>query len=144
MNFIQWLGVKVPKDIQDDILCATSPVERSIEILCQHLESILQECASLNIPLGINCESVSIFKAEIDGVHELFRRLQGILLTHRGSPWTVTWMDVVPPPNTYDDENSETDNTAVSPLQAALAGAIVGGVLVAGGVVLGTNRKLLR
>ena len=93
MNFIKWLGVKVPPDVEQSILEADRPADKSIEVLCEHLTKILQECSGLGIPLGISCESVSIFKVEIDAVHELFRRLQRILLDTRGSPWKVVWVD---------------------------------------------------
>jgi hypothetical protein len=93
MNFIKWLGVKVPEDVERSILEAERPADKSIEVLCDHLKKILQECSGLGIPLGVSCESVSIFKVEIDAVHELFRRLQRILLDTRGSPWKVVWVD---------------------------------------------------
>lgn len=97
MNFIKWLGVKVPPEAEEEILGAERPVDKSIDFLCDVLRRILAETAGVNVPLGVSCESVSIFKSEIDGVHELFRRLQCILLDSRGSPWKVSWIEVMPP-----------------------------------------------
>ena len=98
MNFVKWLGVKVPPEAESSILEAEKPVDASVEFLCGVLRTILSECVGVGVPLGISCESVSIYKAEIDGVHELFRKLQEILLDARGSPWKVQWVEVVGPP----------------------------------------------
>jgi len=143
MNFLKWLGVRVPQDVESSILEAEQPVEKSIQILCEHLTRILQECGHLGVPLGISCESVSIFKAEIDGVHELFRRLQSILMDHRGSPWKIQWVDV---PLSSKNNNEDEDGVVVpkgrlSPETAALMGAVTGGALVAAGVWLGGSRR---
>jgi hypothetical protein len=109
------------------------------------LRTILNECGTLGIPLGISCESVSIFKAEIDGVHELFRRLQSILLDHRGSPWKVQWVDI---PLTFPKANkTEKDKEGALAKKmhpeavASLMGAVTGGALVALGVLLNRSRK---
>ena len=166
MKFIKWLGVNVPSTIECSILQADKPIDKSIEILCHHLRTILKECVGCNIPLGINCESVSIYKSEIDGCHELFKQLQSILLDSRNSPWIVQWVDC----NIFnsslllssssqqtlkqqqkrrllalqnDDGRKHDDddrrNDALKLLQASLIGAILGGTLVAVGVILGTG-----
>ena len=43
------------------------------------------------VPLGINVESVSGYRDEIDATHNLFRSLQSIMLNHQGTPWVVRW-----------------------------------------------------
>lgn len=151
MNFLKWLGVRVPSEVEDQILQAESPVEASIQVLCQHLQTILSECAGIGVPLGISCESVSIYKAEIDGVHELFRRLQSILMDHRGSPWKVQWVEV-PLVSQYakasivngtKEEDSKKDGSdslsmvSSSPVIPLLIGAVTGGTLVAMGAIVG-------
>jgi hypothetical protein len=152
IQFIQWLGVKVPPDAEKMILEADKPVDASVELCCDILTTILSECAGVGVPLGISCESISIYKAEIDGVHELFKRLQGILLDARGSPWKVQWVEVMPPLlGDKDEEARDTTCTqCVSTLRgdyyypvvgASLAGVVVGGMLVAAGVVLGDRRN---
>ena len=52
----------VPKDIEDRILNAPVPVDESIKILCELLTKILAETAGSGVPIGINVESLSIFK----------------------------------------------------------------------------------
>lgn len=98
MNFVKWLGVSVPVEAEERILSAgkdegdhAGRVDASVTFLCEVLATILEETAGCGVPLGISCESVSIFKSEIDGVHTLFRKLQKSLLDTRGTPWKVQW-----------------------------------------------------
>jgi len=76
MTFIKWLGMNVPSDVEERIFKSESPVKESIVLLSEVLTTILSRTAGLGIPLGINVESLSIFREEIDGAHELFQRLQ--------------------------------------------------------------------
>ncbi|KAL7550758.1 hypothetical protein ACHAWF_013974 [Thalassiosira exigua] len=150
MNFIKWLGVRVPEQAEEQILGAEKPAEKSIDFLCGVLRNILAECSGVGIPLGISCESVSIFKSEIDGVHELFRRLQCLLLDSRGSPWKVSWVEVMPPVGedcgTCDDENGTKQMNVMEQQQYALAkvgfmGVAIGGMAVAAGVSLASKKR---
>lgn len=146
MNFIKWLGVRVPAETEELILSAEKPIERSIEYLCDVLREILSECSGIGVPLGISCESVSIFKSEIDGVHELFRRLQTILLDSRGSPWKVQWLEVMPPAGQIEDDN-EGDNAALikfdpsERVRTLLLGIAVGAATVSLGAIIGGKGK---
>lgn len=150
IQFMKWLGVKIPPHTKKHILEAGKPVDASVELCCDILRTILSECVGVGVPLGINCESVSIFKAEIDGVHELFRRLQEILLDARGSPWKVQWVEVMPPFQCALDKKDETTDTMqdvssrgdYAVVGASLVGAVVGGMLVATGVLLGDRRHM--
>ena len=45
------------------------------------------------MPLGVSVESVSIFRKEIDAVHELDGGTQAIALDKRGIKWRVVWED---------------------------------------------------
>jgi hypothetical protein len=51
-------------------------VAESIMILKDVLINILQGTSNSGVPLGLNVESLSIFKEEINGAHELFQVLQ--------------------------------------------------------------------
>lgn len=156
MNFVKWLGVRVPPATERHILEADKPVDASVELLCGILKTVLAECSGVGVPLGISCESVSIYKAEIDAVHELFRRLQGILLHGRGTPWKVMWIDVVRPPcedrRTNREEEQDTRSVAAvrterpSPpvVKAGIYGAVLGAALVSLGVTLGTAKRHIR
>ena len=91
MSFIKWLGMDVPQDVEDRILKAEQPVAESVVLLCELLTEILEQTAGSGVPIGLNVESLSIFKEEIDAAHDLFQKLQCILLNSRGSPWAVKW-----------------------------------------------------
>lgn len=91
MEFIKWLGMTVPPQVEERIFSSPNPAEESILVLCETLNEILQNTSGTGVPLGINVESLSIYKEEIDAAHVLFQRLQAILLNHRGSPWSVKW-----------------------------------------------------
>lgn len=158
MTFVKWLGVRVPPDTESQILTADKPVDASVELLCGMLKTILLECAGARVPLGISCESVSIYKSEIDAVHELFRRLQDILLTSRGTPWVVQWVEVMPPAGVVATNPASIKNnwklaalpTSVAPENAQMSvvkyglyGAMVGAGLLALGVMLGSSGDFL-
>lgn len=76
MHFIKWLGMHVPEEVESRIFAAENPVQESIAILCEILQKVLQGTARSGVPLGINVESLSIFKDEIDASHVLFQKLQ--------------------------------------------------------------------
>lgn len=76
MTFIKWLGMHVPEEVQQRILTAENPVKESMDVLCEILKEVLLHTGGSGVPLGINVESLSIFKEEIDGAHELFQKLQ--------------------------------------------------------------------
>ena len=79
MAFLRWLGVNLPPETARAILGAASPLSKSIEICCDNLRRILAHDYVREIPLGINVESVSINKDEIDASVDLFHALSGVL-----------------------------------------------------------------
>jgi hypothetical protein len=76
MTFIKWLGMFVPSEVETRILESPNPVSESIKVLSEILTEILAKTRGLGVPLGVNVESLSIFKEEIDAAHELFQKLQ--------------------------------------------------------------------
>ena len=73
MQFIKWLGIKVPPDVEARIVSKAEEskevaVAESIAICCEALASILERSRDFGVPLGVNVESVSGFREEIDGV----------------------------------------------------------------------------
>lgn len=161
MSFIKWLGMAVPADVEARIMSAASPVAESINLLCELLTTVLQATHSTGIPIGINVESLSIFKEEIDAAAELFQRLQAILLHSSGSPWAVRWFFVdrplrpvpseeemlrhllarLPPPQGEDKEvpNSAVIASSSSSSSVGLV-AMLSSVLVAGYLLGRANR----
>lgn len=79
MAFMKWLGIDVPPDTERAILGAADPLAQSIAICRDNLRRILDEPYVNRIPLGINVESVSINRDEIDASVELFDTLSVVL-----------------------------------------------------------------
>jgi hypothetical protein len=79
MAFLNWLGVRISPETARAILGAASPLAKSIEICRDNLRRILEQPYAREIPLGINVESVSINKDEIDVSVDLFHTLSEII-----------------------------------------------------------------
>lgn len=79
MEFMQWLGIKITPQTANAILGASNPLGKSIEICCDNLRRILDQPYVDTLPLGVNVESVSIHKDEIDASVDLFHALQEVV-----------------------------------------------------------------
>src|SRR5437867_402552 len=79
LAFLRWLGVTVAPDTERAILGAADPLAKSIEICRDNLRRILDEPYAGEIPLGVNVESVSINRDEIDASIDLFHALREAL-----------------------------------------------------------------
>jgi hypothetical protein len=79
LAFIRWLGVNVAPDTERAILGAANPLAKSIEICRDNLRRILDGAYAAHIPLGINVESVSINRDEIDASIDLFHALKEVM-----------------------------------------------------------------
>lgn len=79
MAFIKWLGVRITPECERSILSAPNPLAKSIAICCENLRHILEQDYYGQIPLGINVESVSINRDEIEATVELFHQLSEVL-----------------------------------------------------------------
>jgi hypothetical protein len=79
LAFLRWLGVNVAPETERAILGASSPLAKSIEICRDNLRRILEQPYASKLPLGINVESVSINRDEIDASIDLFHALREVL-----------------------------------------------------------------
>ena len=79
MQFLRWLGVNLPRDTAAAILGAGRPLAKSIDICRDNLRRILDQPYAGKIPLGINVESVSIHRDEIDASIDLFHALREVM-----------------------------------------------------------------
>ena len=79
LAFMNWLGISVPKTTQFRMLSATDVLAESVHVCCENFEKILQHCAYLDLPLGLNIESLTNRKQEIDASVQLFRMLKSRL-----------------------------------------------------------------
>lgn len=79
LAFLRWLGVNVSAETERAILGAASPLAQSIEICRDNLRRILDGAYASHVPLGINVESVSINRDEIDASVDLFHALREVM-----------------------------------------------------------------
>jgi hypothetical protein len=79
MQFLRWLGVRIPDATAQDILNNSNPLKRSVEVCRDNLRRILDGQYGDDIPLGVSVESVSINRDEIDASIELFHALREAL-----------------------------------------------------------------
>lgn len=79
LAFMQWLGIAFPRWLENELRHAADPLTTSIA-LCERICAEAWEYArAKGIPLGVNVESVSIRKAEIDAATELLHRLRRVI-----------------------------------------------------------------
>ena len=83
LAFLRWLGVRLPPETERAILGAANPLAKSIEVCRENLRRILAHDYARSIPLGVNVESVSINRDEIDASVELFHALAEVLAERR-------------------------------------------------------------
>ena len=79
LAFLRWLGVNVAPETEREILGAAQPLAQSIRICRDNLRRILDGKYAAHIPLGVNVESVSINRDEIDASVDLFHALGEVL-----------------------------------------------------------------
>jgi 5,10-methylenetetrahydrofolate reductase len=79
LEFLRWLGVDVPRWIENDLRHATNPLAASLEQAATTAAELIDFCRRLDVPFGINVESVSIRREEIEASVELARQLAGHL-----------------------------------------------------------------
>jgi 5,10-methylenetetrahydrofolate reductase len=76
LEFIEWLGVNVPEATSLRILNSENPLYESIRICTNSLQQILDAVIPYNLPLGLNIESLTNRKEEIDGSILLYKLLR--------------------------------------------------------------------
>lgn len=79
LAFMQWLGISFPRWLENDLRQSQDPLAKSVA-LCERIFAEVWEYArEKKIPVGINVESVSVRKVEIDASVELLQRLRSCI-----------------------------------------------------------------
>jgi hypothetical protein len=76
LEFLGWLGVDVPRWIQNDLRHADDTLRASYEHALGAARELIGYCRRLGVPFGLNIESVSNRRAEIEASVELARQLE--------------------------------------------------------------------
>ena len=79
LEFLRWLGVDVPRWIENELLHADDTLEASFEYALAASRELITYCRRLGVPFGLNIESVSIRRAEIEASVNLAAALRGEL-----------------------------------------------------------------
>lgn len=75
LEFLGWLGVDVPRWIQNDLRHADDTLQASYEHALGAAHELIGYCRRMGVPFGINVESVSIRLAEIEASVELAQEI---------------------------------------------------------------------
>lgn len=88
LEFLRWLGVDVPRWIENDVRHSADPLAASIEQAEATAAELIDFCGRLQVPVGLNVESVSIRREEIEAAVDLAARLANTLRRIGPSPTT--------------------------------------------------------
>jgi hypothetical protein len=79
LALLKWLGIAVPRWLENELLDARDTLETSLRLAEDVADDVLDFAHERQIPVGINVESVSIRKEEIDAATALFTGLRARL-----------------------------------------------------------------
>jgi 5,10-methylenetetrahydrofolate reductase len=75
LEFLRWLGVDVPRWIENDLRHAADTLEASYRLALGTASDLMTYCRGLGVPFGINVESVSNRRIEIETAVRLAERI---------------------------------------------------------------------
>lgn len=79
LEFLRWLGIDVPRWIENDLRHADDTLDASIKQAENTAIELMAFCRRLSVPFGVNVESVSIRRVEVEASVRLAERLLGHL-----------------------------------------------------------------
>lgn len=79
LEFLRWLGIDVPRWIENGLKNATDTLQASYELALAAASDLVAFCRRLGVPFGINVESVSIRRVEIEMAVRLAQQLRADL-----------------------------------------------------------------
>ncbi|GHJ43545.1 hypothetical protein Cs7R123_08870 [Catellatospora sp. TT07R-123] len=79
LSFLKWLGVGIPRWLENALLHAPDPLAESYEYCLGAARELAAFCRRLGMPFGFNVESVSIRKVEIEASTALAAEVRTLL-----------------------------------------------------------------
>ena len=76
LEFLKWLGVSIPKWVENDLLNTGDILQKSFDISYRIYQELHDFAREKNIPVGFNIESVSIKKDEIEASVQLLKKVR--------------------------------------------------------------------
>lgn len=75
LAFMKWLGIGIPRWLENDLLHSHDILEQSIELSARNWAQLHEFASAKGIPVGCNVESVAVRKAEVEASLELLNRV---------------------------------------------------------------------
>lgn len=82
MSFMQWLGISIPRWMENELLHAQDILAQSLDYAWQNWKTLQVYAQSKGLPVGVNIESVAVRKVEVEASIALLARV----LNDRNSP----------------------------------------------------------
>jgi hypothetical protein len=79
LAFMKWLGIHFPRWLENELRFASDPLETSLKLCERVFAEAWAYAKSKGLPLGVNVESVSVRKVEIDASLELLKTLRRVM-----------------------------------------------------------------
>ena len=79
LEFMKWLGVSIPRWLENELLHSRDILDRSIHFCLQAFEELFQFGMEKGIPIGCNVESVSVKKVEIEASIQLAKDISDLM-----------------------------------------------------------------
>lgn len=79
LAFMKWLGISFPRWLENDLRFSPNPLATSVALAERIFAEVWDYARGKGIPLGVNVESVSIRKVEIEASIDLFSRLRALM-----------------------------------------------------------------
>lgn len=75
LDFMKWLGISFPRWLENELRHSPDTLERSIALCESVFDDVHEYAREKHLPIGINVESISIRRSEVDASVDLYRRL---------------------------------------------------------------------
>lgn len=83
LEFMKWLGVNIPRWLENDLMHSQDILEQSITLSKQIVEELMDFAAGKGIPIGCSVESVSTRKVEIEASIQMVKDIQRLFSSLR-------------------------------------------------------------
>jgi hypothetical protein len=79
LEFMSWLGIDVPRWLRTEIVRSEDPLTESYDQCVTNARALIGFCRRLGLPFGVNVESLTNRKVEIDASADLAREVRDLL-----------------------------------------------------------------
>ncbi len=83
LDLMRWLGISVPRWLENELLHDGDILARSVQLCEDICAEVVAFAREKGLPIGINVESISIRRAEIEAATTLFEKLRQLVTPSR-------------------------------------------------------------